>query len=107
MGIIVIVAYRPKSGKEEALLELMKTHVPTLRAEGLVTELAPITMLAKDGSIVEVFEWASKDAIEAAHSNQVVAEMWAKFEQVCEYVPIGEVEGADAIFSEFAPLPGT
>src|SRR4051794_38738831 len=35
-GVCVIVAYRPKPGKEEALLELVRRRVPTLREEGLV-----------------------------------------------------------------------
>ena len=38
MGIIVIVAYKPKHGKEEALDLLMKSHVRRLRNEGLVTD---------------------------------------------------------------------
>ena len=40
-GIIVIIAYRPKPGKEKELLDLVRNRVPTLRKEGLVTNRKP------------------------------------------------------------------
>jgi len=38
MGRIVLVGYKPKPGKESELEALMKTHLPILREEGLVTD---------------------------------------------------------------------
>ncbi len=67
-GVCVIVAYRPKPGKGDELLELVQSRVPTLRQEGLVTDRAPTIMRARDGTIVEVSEWKSREAIDAAHS---------------------------------------
>jgi hypothetical protein len=58
-GSIVIVAYKPKPGKEADLLQLTREHVPLLRAEGLATDRPVIACQAKDGTIVEVFEWAT------------------------------------------------
>ena len=104
MGRIVIVAYRPKPGKADGLRALVATHVPRLRAEGLVTERAPIVMEAADGTVVEVFEWASREAIEAAHANPAVQAMWAEFAEVCEYVPVSSVAEAGELFSEFAAV---
>jgi hypothetical protein len=46
-GVIVIVAYRPKPGKEKELIELVRNRVPTLRKEDLVTDRAPIIMCAR------------------------------------------------------------
>jgi hypothetical protein len=37
-GVIAVVAYRPKRGKDKELLDLVCARVPTLRKEGLVTE---------------------------------------------------------------------
>ena len=62
-GVIVIVAYRPKPGKEKETLELVRSRVPTLRKEGLVTDRAPTIMRARDGTIIEVSEWKSNEAI--------------------------------------------
>jgi quinol monooxygenase YgiN len=68
-GIIAVVAYRPKDGKNEQLLELVRNRVPTLRDEGLATDRAPVIMRSRDGTIVEVSEWKSREAIDAAHKN--------------------------------------
>lgn len=104
MGRIVIACYRPKVGMQKELRELTESHVPRLRAEGLVTERAPIVMEAVDGTIVEVFEWASQEAIERAHSNPTVQRMWEQYAAVCDYIPIALLEEAGKLFSELAAL---
>ena len=104
MGQIVIVAYHPKPGKVEALKQLMRSHVSRLRAEGLATERVPILMQAKDGTIIEVFEWQSAAAIETAHRNPVVQTMWQEYAEVCDYVPVGSLEEAQQLFSGFEPV---
>lgn len=104
MGRIVIAAYRPKSGKADELVALSREHVAVLRAEGLASDREPIVMQAADGTVVEVFEWASSDAIERAHTNAVVNQMWERYARVCDYVPIAQLEEASRLFSEFTPL---
>lgn len=104
MGRVVIVCYRPKAGQADALVELMRTHVSILRDEHLVTARAPITMQASDGTVVEVFEWVSAEAIASAHGNPRVQAMWGRFAGVCDYVPIAEVPEAAKLFSDFSPL---
>jgi hypothetical protein len=82
----------------------MLSHVATLRSIGLITDRIPITMEAEDGTFVEVFEWASSEAIEAAHRHPVVLKMWEEYGKVCEYVPISQVPEASQLFSEFTPV---
>ena len=106
MGRIVIACYRPKPGKQEDLRRLMVDHVPTLRSLGLATDRAAIAMEAQDGTIVEVFEWLSREAIESAHTNPTVLAMWQAYDEVCDCVPIGRVPEAAQLFSEFTPLAG-
>jgi hypothetical protein len=101
MGRIVIVAYRPKRGGAAKLLRLVKKHHPALLAVGLVTARKPIVARAKNGTIVEVFEWKSKAAIARAHKHFVVAALWAEFDSCATYVPIGELPEATQLFSEF------
>jgi quinol monooxygenase YgiN len=101
MGRIVIVAYKPKPGKGEALKELTKTHVPRLKAERLVTDRETIIMEAADGTIVEVFEWLSAEAIQQAHQNKVVHQLWAEYAEVCDYVNLGSLAEAGNMFAEF------
>lgn len=104
MSCIVIVGYRPKPGCDDELGALMKTHVPRLRAEGLATERQTFVMRAADGTFVEVFEWVSEEAMQSAHSNPNVQQMWAEYAQVCEYVPVGELPEAADLFSSFTPF---
>lgn len=103
-GICVIVAYRPKPGKEKELLELVRARVPTLRKEGLVTDRASTIMRAGDGTIVEVSEWQSHEAIDAAHKNANVLAMWDKFFALCECVPLKSLAEADTMFAGFEPV---
>jgi len=103
-GVIVVVAYRPKLGKEQELLELVRARVPTLRKEGLVTDRVPTIMHSRDGTIVEVSEWKSREAIDAAHKNPNVLAMWDKFFAVCECVPLKTLAEANDMFAGFTPV---
>jgi quinol monooxygenase YgiN len=103
-GVIVIVAYRPKPGKEKELLELVLNRVPTLRQEGLATERMPTIMRARDGTIIEVSEWKSPEAIDAAHKNPNVLAMWNKFLAVCDCVPVNTLAEANEMFAGFEPI---
>jgi hypothetical protein len=61
-------------------------------------------MQASDGTLLEVFEWQSAEAIQAAHEHAEIHRMWAEFAQVCDYVPVGDVDEAASLFSEFAAV---
>lgn len=102
--VMVIACFKPKPGSDDALVDLMKLHLPTLRAEGLVGDGPALCGRAKDGTIVEVFCWNSMEAIEAAHNNPIVQANWAEFEKLCDYVSIGEVAGADSVFTPLTPI---
>ena len=104
MGSISIACYKPRPGSEQALLELVRNHLPPLRAEGLVTERAPIVMRTADGTIVEIFEWVSKEAIAGAHSNPVVLELWKRFEAVCSYETPANLAEFKNMFAHFEPI---
>ncbi len=101
---IVMVAYKPKAGKEEVLRELMREHFSVLKNQDLVTDRASIMMEAKDGTIIEVFEWRSKSAIEQAHTFPEILKMWGKYAEVCDYIPVGQVEEIGNLFSDFTPF---
>ena len=103
-GIVCIVAYRPKPGHEKELLEIVRSRVPTLRKESLVTDRVPVIMRAKDGTIIEVSEWKSREAIEKAHRNPRVLAMWDKFFAICDCVPLKTVPEAETMFAGFEPI---
>jgi len=104
-GVVAIVAYRPKPGKENELVDLVRGRVPTLRKEGLVTDRPPTIMRASDGTIIEVSEWKSREAIDAAHRNPNVLAMWNKFFALCDCVPLKSLAEAEEMFAGFEPVP--
>ena len=101
MGRAVIVAYRPKPGMAEALKALVDTHVDRLRAQGLATDRKQIILQAADGTLLEVFEWVSSEAIRQAHTNAEVLKMWGEFAAVCDYVPLSQLQETQGMFAEF------
>lgn len=105
MGRFVIAAFRPKTGCEEPLAAVVEKHWRVLQEQGLVTERPRHAMRGDDGTVIEVFEWRSPEAIEQAHHNPAVLALWAEFEAVCEYVPLASLAESKHPFSEFDALP--
>ncbi len=104
-GVVVIVAYRPKPGKENELIDLVRSRVPTLRKEGLVSDRVPTIMRSRDGAIIEVSEWKLREAIDAAHKNPNVLAMWNQFFALCDCVPLKSLAEAEEMFAGFEPVP--
>jgi hypothetical protein len=100
---VVIVAYKPKPGKEADLLQLTREHIPLLRAEGLATDRPVTACQAKDGTIVEVFEWVAGGAARA-HSNPAVLKLWERYGAACDIVPLVSLPEASNMFASFTPL---
>lgn len=104
MGHIVICAFRPKPGKEKDLLAVVRDHLPVLRSQGLVTDRKPVAMRAADGTIIEVFEWKSKAAVDAAHRNPEVGKLWARYEACSQSITLRDVPETSEMFPHFDPI---
>ena len=87
MGSISVACYKPKPGSEKALMER-----------------APIVMRAADGTIVEIFEWVSQEAIAGAHNNPTVLDLWKRFEAVCSYEKPSNLAEFQNMFAHFEPI---
>lgn len=103
MGDVVIVAYRPLPGCEQALEALARTHVPFLRGLGLATNRPEILLRATDGTILEVFEWRD-GGIEAAHTHPKMGALWGQYAALCTYVPLRELPETADMFATFKPI---
>ncbi len=105
MPEIVFALYRPKPGRADDLLAIVRGHLPALRKLGLVTARVPIVARSrKDGTIIEAFEWASPQAIERAHRDPVVQKLWARFAECAEYPAFGQLAEAGEVFAGFEPV---
>ena len=101
MGRVVIAVYRPLEGKEERLRELIREHLPILRREGLATDRESVVLRSGNGTLLELFEWRSEQAIEEAHRNPRVLAMWEDFAATCQYGSLSDLDEAKAMFPEF------
>lgn len=101
MGRFVVVAYKPKPGKDLELLEVVRRHLKVLKEQELVTDRPAYIMRAAEGVVVEVFEWRSAEAIGQAHTNAAVQSLWGQFAEVCDYVPLASLQEARQMFAEF------
>ena len=79
-----LVIYRPKAGKTEDLLAILRKHGPVLRGSGLLTD-APVqiyraTDLRRQGEaepyFIETFEWKDEAASDVAHQTPEVMAVW-------------------------------
>jgi hypothetical protein len=104
MGFFVIAAYRPKPGKAEQLLQVVRDHLPILRGQKLVTDRPAYAMRATDGTIVEVFEWKSKEAVDQAHTNPEVLKLWKRFDECCTYGRLADLPEINEMFPHFEPI---
>lgn len=105
MGRFVIVAYAPKPGMVDHLLAAVRKHLQVLRTEELVTDRPAYVMRAADGTIVEVFEWRSAEAIAKAHTLEAVQALWAEFGAAYDYRPLTGLAECQQLFAEFEPVP--
>ena len=106
-GEVVIAVYRPKPGKAAELEAILKRHVPTLRAAGLVSD-RPVTVLKSlvDGTYLELFEWVSAEAAEKAHESPAVMEVWNAMGGIVDFLPLTALSETARPFAHFAPVDG-
>ena len=96
-----MVVYVPKPGQQEALEAETAAHLSTLRTLGLATTTPSVALRAPNGTVVEYFEWASKEAITTAHEHPEVRDMWGRYEACCTFGSLAELPNASDLFAEF------
>lgn len=81
---IAIAIYQPRPESLPEFLQMLESHGPLLRAEGLLTD-RPVTLLESDGLYLEMVEWKSAESSRHAHDRPAVQALWAKFEAVARF----------------------
>jgi quinol monooxygenase YgiN len=102
--LVFMALYRPNPGKEDELNEVLKVHIPTLREEDLITSRELMTLQAEDGTIIEIAEWRSTEAIEKAHQSAKVIAIWNKIGSLAELTSLSTLAEAQHPFPNFKPL---
>ncbi|MGE3108176.1 MAG: ATP-binding protein [Phycisphaerales bacterium] len=101
MGVISFAAFRPKPGKDADLLAVIADRLPLLRRLGLATDREHIVVRTPSGIILEVSEWVSQDAIDAAHHTPDVLTLWNRFSACSDYLPPNDAGEFAGMFPTF------
>ena len=101
MGVMVMALFRPKTGQAADLMACMRDHMAVLRGQGLATDRPALVLRARDGTLVEIFEWVSQAAIDAAHANPEVGKLWQRYAACCDYVTLADLAEAGEMFPGF------
>lgn len=101
---VVIALYTPKQGKQNELEALVRKHFPILQEYGLTTERKPFIGRSENGTILEVFEWASREKAKQAHDHPAVAQIWEAMAMVCEFGKLEQLPEAKNMFPHFAQV---
>lgn len=104
MGILVICSYRIRRGREAEARRLLKEHVPLLRRHGLLTERPAIQGKGAAGTVVEVFEWVSKEASRQAPSIPEISAHWKAMAEAMNFTPLALLPEAQRPFANFTAL---
>jgi quinol monooxygenase YgiN len=92
-----LVIYRPKKGKEQELLALVKKHAPALRSVGLITDEPVRAFRAHDKRadatcFVEMMSWRDGEASALAHQTPEVMAVWEPMGPLLEGMQILQLE---------------
>ncbi len=104
MGILVICSYRPHPDHEDEARMLMAGHVPLLRSHGLITDRPVVQGVAKDGELVEIFEWESVETSRGAAGIAEIGAHWKAMSAVMDFVPLAQIAEAQHSFAHFEPI---
>ena len=101
MGLISVAGFKPKPGKEAELMAVIEDRIPLLRRLGLATSREPVLMRSRDGTIIQVSEWTSEEAIAKAHETPEVLELWGRFDACCTYIKLEALPESRDDFATF------
>ncbi|MBN9546763.1 MAG: hypothetical protein J0I19_14940 [Alphaproteobacteria bacterium] len=104
MGILVICSYKPRPGQDAEARRLMTEHVPLLRKHDLITARPVMQGEGKDGALVEIFEWDSREKSASAPHIPEIGAHWKAMAAAMEFVPLATLSEAQREFAHFTPL---
>jgi hypothetical protein len=101
---IVFALYKPHDGKDAELQRIIAGHVSTLRRLELITERPAILVRSKNGTYIEIFEWATEESAPLAHQHPEVAKVWEAMGKVCDLPALESLEEVKNRFPHFEPV---
>ena len=101
---VVFALYKPHEGKDAEFRQVLAQHVPTLRRLELITERPAILVRSKNGTYIEIFEWASPESAGLAHHHPELAKVWEAMGKVGDLPLFSSLEEINGRFPHFEPV---
>lgn len=98
---LAFAMYKPNEGKENELKEILKEHLPILKEYGLISAKETYTIRAKDGTIIEIFEWLSEEAKVIAHQHPAMRQLWGRMMAICTFPAMQDLDESKKSFPNF------
>ena len=99
-----VSAYRPRPGRSDELLPHLRHEVATLRARGHITNRPAPICLTDRGEYLVITEWATATSVDEAHDDEVVLEVWARKEQLVDYIAPSDLDKSTVPFVSYDVL---
>lgn len=106
--VVVLAVYRVAEKAQPQFLRVVAEKREYFQKTGYTTARSPI--LLRSGSspefLIDIFEWASEQAIERAHSDPIVLRYWAEMERLWIDGGLGlnQLPESDESFAGFEPV---
>jgi hypothetical protein len=97
-------AYRPRPGCGDEVLPHLRHEVATLRARGHITNRAAPICLTDRGEYLVITEWSTALSVDEAHDDEVVLEVWARKEQLVDYMAPSDLDQSTIPFVSYDVL---
>ena len=98
---LTLSVYRPRPGREGELLPHLHEEIAALRARGHITARPAVICRAPDGAYLVVSEWASPTAVDDAHGDESIVEIWRRKDGLAEYLAPADLDGSAAPFASY------
>lgn len=105
MERVLVVAYQPKAGKREELLDLLARQHTHVRKLGVLGESKPILCEATHGEIVFIIVLGDGMHVDGLFGNEVFQHINARIASIAVVTPMQSVGEASATFMDLAALP--
>ena len=101
---LTIAIYKPKSDRDDEMLEVLKSHTPLLKELGLISNKPAYLARSSNGHIIEIFEWLNEEAKVIAHSHPLLQPVWSKMMEICEFPSFSELPESASSFPNFETI---
>jgi quinol monooxygenase YgiN len=98
---ITLSSYRARDGHADEVLPHLRDEIAALRARGHITSRRAAICRTASGEFLVVSEWSTERAVDDAHEDEAILEIWRRKEQLVEYLAPGELAGSDVPFASF------